>query len=291
MPIIVQTYGTPQQLAWNIGVAGSTAVPRRQAPVVGLVRHQRVDHRGAMRVDDALRPAGGAGRVAHRNRVIFLVRRVLEIRRCGGEESLVVHERCCDRGAGERHHDHLLERHLGPELLEERQQNVVDDEEAVARVVRDPRDLAGREAEIQRVHHAARRGDPEVALEVRVVIPTKRRDAVALLQTGRKQRRGESAGAPVEVGEAVPDERLVGQAADDLGIGVEAAGPLEQVVERQRHALHRRADHGRSPQCTPCRALAASLAQDRTHGHGAGAYARRCRAIISGTDRERTRTC
>ena len=24
MPIIAQTYGTPQQLAWNIGVAGST---------------------------------------------------------------------------------------------------------------------------------------------------------------------------------------------------------------------------------------------------------------------------
>jgi len=41
----------------------------------------------------------------------------------------------------------------------------------------------------------------------------------------------------------MPGERLVGQAADDPGFGVQPAGALEQVIERQRHALHGRADH------------------------------------------------
>jgi hypothetical protein len=47
------------------------------------------------------------------------------------------------------------------ELPVERQQDVVDDEEAVAGVGGDPADLLGRETQVQRVHHAAGRGMPK----------------------------------------------------------------------------------------------------------------------------------
>ena len=83
---------------------------------------------------------------------------------------------------------------LPRELLEQRQQDVVDDEEAVLGVVRDPADLVGRKPQVQRVHHAARRRNAEIAFEVRVVVPAQRRDAVALLQAGGEQR-GARAGA------------------------------------------------------------------------------------------------
>ena len=68
------------------------------------------------------------------------------------------------------------------ELAIERQQDVVDDEEAVLGVGGDPADLVGRQAQVERVHDAAGGRDAEVALEVGVVVPGQRRDAIALLQ-------------------------------------------------------------------------------------------------------------
>ena len=59
----------------------------------------------------------------------------------------------------------------------------------------------------------------------------------------REERRRELAGADVEVGEGVGLERFVRQPADDLRLRIELAGALEDLVERQRHALHGRADH------------------------------------------------
>jgi hypothetical protein len=50
---------------------------------------------------------------------------------------------------------------LSSELAIERQQDIVDDEEAVLRVVRDPADLVGRQAQVQRVHDAAGGGMPK----------------------------------------------------------------------------------------------------------------------------------
>src|SRR5690606_5007561 len=89
-------------------------------------------------------------------------------------------------------------------------------------------------------------GDAEVALEVRVVVPAERGHALARPQAGRLERGGQAPGAAVEVGEAVAGEGLVGQAGDDLGFGVELAGALQQVIRRERHALHGRPDHGAS---------------------------------------------
>ncbi len=223
------------------------AIGRRKTPVVGLVRHQRVKDRGAMRVNHALGPAGRARRVAHRDRIVFLVRRVFESFRSSGEKRLVVDQWRRDRRTAVRHHDHLLEWRRSLELLVERQQDVIDDEKPVAGVVRDPSDLLRREAQVQRVQHAARRRYAEVALEVGKVVPAEGRDAVAFLQPGRLQRSRELPRAAMEIGKAVAHERFVGLAADDLRVGVEPARPLEDVVERQRHALHGGTNHPALP--------------------------------------------
>ena len=219
------------------------AVLGGEIPVIGLVRDQRVQHHRAVRVHDAFRPAGRAGRVAHRDRIILVVPGILETLRCGGEEFLVIDVRRGNRRAGERHDDDLLEPHLITELCEQRQQAIVDDEKAILGVMGDPRDLFRREAQVERVRHAAGGRNPEVAFEMRVVIPAERGDAVALLQSRRQQRRRQLARAPVEIGEAVAMQRLVRQAADDFGLRIDLAGALQQSVAGQRHALHRRANH------------------------------------------------
>ncbi len=204
-----------------------------------------MDDGRAVRVHHALRPARGAGGVAHGHRVVLIVRHVVEFFRRAGEEILVARELLRHRLAAEGEHDHLLEVRLAADLLEERQQDVVDDEEAVLGVIRDPGDVVWREPQVERVHHAARRRDAEIALQVGVMVPAQRRHALALLQPRGEQRRGQLARAPVVLGECVPLERLVGQAADDLRFAVQPPGALQQVVQRQPVAHHGRA-HGTS---------------------------------------------
>ena len=109
----------------------------------------------------------------------------------------------------------LSKRRWSRELPVERQQHVVDDQEAVLGIVRDPADLVGRQAQVQRVHHAAGRRDAEVALEVRVVVPAQRGDALAVLQAELLQGRSQRARASVVLGVGVRAQRLVRQARDD----------------------------------------------------------------------------
>ncbi len=73
--------------------------------------------------------------------------------------------------AAQRHHDHAIEPNFVPEFLIQRQQHVIDDEKAVAGMTGDGRDVVRMQAQIQRVRYAARACDPEVRLEMRVMIP------------------------------------------------------------------------------------------------------------------------
>ena len=223
------------------------AVPRGQPPVVRLVGHQGMDDGRTVRIHHALRPPRGARGVAHGNRIVFLVRGVFEFFWRFFQKKFVIDEWRNHFRPAERHHDHLLEIRLRFELLVERQQDVVDDEEAVLGMAGDPADLVGRKAQVQRVHHPARRRNAEIALEMRVVVPAQRGDAVALLQSGGEQRGGELARAPAEIRESVPPQRLVRKAADDLDLRKQLARPLDQRIDRQRHSLHRGTDHVSRP--------------------------------------------
>src|SRR6185295_5399037 len=87
-----------------------------------------------------------------------------------------------------------------------------------------------------------------------------RRDAVALLQAERLQRRGELPRPRVVLAVAVPAKRLVGQARDDLVAREQLAGAVEQVVERERNVHHRRAHGGLPVQCAARASRAATAA-------------------------------
>ena len=76
----------------------------------------------------------------------------------------------------------VLDRRLVLELVEQRQQHLVDDDDLVAGVRRDVREVGRMQPEVERVEDEAAARDAEVALHVLVVVPGERRDAVAALE-------------------------------------------------------------------------------------------------------------
>ena len=143
----------------------------RQDAVVGVVRdHRAVPRRhrvqvgGAVRVDDTLRVAGGAARVAHRGRGPLVDLGVLEAGRVAGGEQLVVAQH---GGAGGRIG---RARTTSPSptttyastvvssaatAASSGHEVVVDDDHAVFGVVHDVRELLGEQPQVQRVEHRA----------------------------------------------------------------------------------------------------------------------------------------
>src|SRR4029453_10505737 len=106
--------------------------------------------------------------------------------------------------------------------------------------------------------------DSEVALEVGVVVPGERGNAVALLQPELVQGGGEAARGPVVLAVAVRSQRLVGKALNDLVLREQRAGAIEQVVERERHVHHRRLHRGLLVQAgwsAACRSRASARAR------------------------------
>ena len=149
----------------------------------------------------------------------------------GRQQRFVIGEPGRHRRAAEGEHDDFLEFVQVRKLLVQRQQHVVDDEEAVLGVARDPADFFRRQAQVERVHHAAGGGNAEVGFQVGVVVPAQRGHALSFLQPQIKQRRRQGAGAAVVLGVAVALEALVGQARDDVVAVKDLARALQQVVE------------------------------------------------------------
>jgi hypothetical protein len=73
-------------------------------------------------------------------------------------------------------------------LLEQRHQHVVDEHDAVLRVVGDVGELVGEQADVQRVQHRAVARRRHVDLEVALRVPRERGHAVARLDPERAQR-------------------------------------------------------------------------------------------------------
>ena len=221
---------------------------------LGHAHRHRVEHHGAVRVDHPLGPPGRARGVADAAAVALVEHRQLVVGIAGPEQVLVALVAVRHRGAGERHHEHPLRRDLGPDLLEQRQQHVVHDHEAVARVVGDIGDVVRMQPEVERVQHAAGAGDAEVALLMRVVVPHHGGHRIAPFETRACQCRGELAGAPVEVAVVVAVQRLVRQAGDDLAVAEQRPGPLQVMGESERVVHHRRA-HRSPPRAGPARMM------------------------------------
>jgi hypothetical protein len=193
-------------------------------------RHaDRVQQRRAVRVEDALRQPRRAARVAHRRRLVLVELRVDPLVGIGRREQLLV--RVLD-------HEDVLDLRLILELIEQRHERAVDDHDAVARVVRDVADVVRVQPQVQRVQHVAAARDAEVRLEVLVVVPAQRRDAVASLEAEALERDRERPRTPHRLAVARAVERPVRHPRDDLLVAPVRLRAAQDHRQRQLHVHH-----------------------------------------------------
>ena len=128
------------------------------------------------------------------------------------------------------------------DLLGERQQALVDDQRPVAGVARDVADVARAQADVERVQDEPAARDPEVRLEVLVVVPAERRNPVAALEAEPTEPDGELLRPSHHVRVRVAVEGAVGEARDDL---LRAEVRLDAAQDRRQRQLvvHHQAVH------------------------------------------------
>jgi hypothetical protein len=203
---------------------------------------ERVEDRRAVRVDDALAPAGRAAGEAHRRRLALVELRVFPLVGARGVEQLLV---------GVLDDEDVLDLGVALQLLQQRQEAAVDDHRAVAAVVGDVGEVARMQPEVEGVQHEPAAGDPEVGLEVLVVVPAERRDPVAALEPELLQGDGELLRPSRHVPIGVAVEALVGQARDDLLVAEEGLRPLQDRGNRELVVHHQAVHHQMPPRVGP----------------------------------------
>ena len=153
-----------------------------------------------MAVHDTLGVAGGAARVTHARRTMFVVDGEVDRAR-RGEQFLVVEQRVTGEVFGDVA-DPVVHQHQVLEPLERRQQRsehakqrAIDEDHLVVGMVDDVGQLLGEQADVQRVQHTtgARRG--EVQLEVPRRVPRERRDTAVRRDAEIVERPAEPTGA------------------------------------------------------------------------------------------------
>jgi len=133
-----------------------------------------------MRVDHALRAAGGARGVTHAAGIILLLVWIGEITARLRKPLLVVLIPL-DGLTAQRHDPDALELDLISQALEQGQQDIVDDQETILRMPDDVDQIIRRQPQVQGVDHAARRRDAEIGFQMRIMIPHQRRHPIARL--------------------------------------------------------------------------------------------------------------
>jgi len=126
---------------------------------------------------------------------------------------------------------------LAGELVEDRDQGLVDEEDLVLGIPDDELEVLRKEAQVEGVEHGAHGGDRVIELEVAVVVPAEGRDPVALADTEALQgaRQLVDPGHHLAVGGAVDAALLLG---DDLLPREEALDAPQPVLGRQLVVLH-----------------------------------------------------
>ena len=152
---------------------------------VGLRRHHRVQHVGAVRIDHALGIAGGARGVAHAGRGIFVKGFPVEVAVDVGDPLLVGHGvlqrgRRHMRGVGQ-HHVCLDRFQLVGDFFQDRHEGEIDKDHTIFRMVDDPDDLLGEQPRIDGVIDGADAHDAVPGLEMPPAVPGQRRHPIAEL--------------------------------------------------------------------------------------------------------------
>ena len=222
-----------------------------------LLQHgQAVDDGGAVAVQHALRIARGARGIAERGgRALVQLGPVVAVRLAGEQALLGNHleaaaQRAVGRDIGLRPHDDdgaQAGRQPVGQRLGARQQGRVDEQVGVGGILQDEGDLVGEEPRIHRMQHGAHRGDAVVDLQVPVLVPGQRGDALAAAAPrgrpahGPAGRRGRRPAARYGA-----TRRAIRPGGDDLRPAMVPRRVLEHGGDQQRTVLHQ-AEHGSKP--------------------------------------------
>jgi hypothetical protein len=128
---------------------------------------------------------------------------------------------------------------LGPK----RQQDVINKNNLIIRVVDDERELVGMEAQVERVEDATGQWNAEVRFQVLIVVPTKSRDTVSWPDAKPLKRRSEASRANGEVRIGMTMYRFVRAASDDRAAREDALRTAEDRRQGKRE-VHRQTIHG-----------------------------------------------
>ena len=149
-----------------------------EADTVGGEQVQRLKRNRPMRIDNPLRPAGGPRGVAHRRGRTLVTVDILHAFRIGRCEQFFVGDSPV-RQVAVANHDHMLDTRRNRHLVELRQQPTIEDDHPVLGMLDHIREIAGVQANVQRVKHGPHRGHRKVRLQVFTTVPGQRRDTVA----------------------------------------------------------------------------------------------------------------
>ena len=213
----------------------------RTERVLGI-GHQRMQHVGPVRIQNALGIARGARGVAHRGCGVFVEALPFEIT-VAVRDPVLVGDRVLQRGL--RHvraigqHDIALDaRKLACDLFQHRHEGQVRDYGAVLRMVDDPADLVGEQARVDGVADRADPHDAVPAFQMPPGVPGDGGDAVAELDAVPVQRLR-------DFQRAIPDLFVVGamngpfdRPGDDLLPTVNRSRVFDDPVTKQGPVLH-----------------------------------------------------
>ena len=196
-----------------------------------------------MAVHHALRIAGRAARVAHRHSRALVEIGVGEAGLLGAKQRVVVERGPERRGvAGALDDDVLHGRELVTDLGEQGDHGGIDDDHPVFGMVDHVGQLVGEQPDVQGVQHRPHARHGQVGLEMGLVVPHERADAVALFDAEAVEGRGELIGAVGDLGKRRLDVTVAG-VRDDLAGGMHGSPMGEDRPERQRIVLHRAERH------------------------------------------------
>jgi hypothetical protein len=190
-----------------------------------------------VRVQDALRLAGGAARVAERGGAALVdVGELVPL--VAVRDELLVVERAVAGAVGVRHQDLVAD---AVEARHDVGERGVEEDHLVLRVADDVAQVVLEQADIQRVQHGPHRRDREVQLEVAARVPAERGDAVARADAQRLERRRDPAGAAHHLAVRRALHAVV-RAADDLAVSEEPLDAPRDVADEQG-PIHHEAVH------------------------------------------------
>src|SRR3954469_20537294 len=179
---------------------------------------KRMQHQSPMRIENSFGLACCARGVAHSRSLIFIESRVLHRLAVLPDPRLVVLAAFGQRATSVAYYKHALKLCLCAYLLVNGQQDIVNNQEPVLRMIRDVRELVRMQAEIQCMQNSSGARDPKIRFKVGIVIPHQRGHALASLQPEPLQSTRKRSGTRCNIAVSLAMNRVVREPRNDLDL-------------------------------------------------------------------------